>query len=47
MLRRLFVLILILITLVFVSPLYGALTGDIEGTVYDPSGAVVAGPKSR
>jgi len=42
MLRRLFVPIL---ALAFASPLYGALTGDIEGTVYDPSGAVVAGAK--
>ena len=29
----------------FVAPLYAALTGDIEGTVYDPSGAVLANAK--
>lgn len=33
------------ITFAFVLPLYAALTGDIEGTVYDPSGAVVAGAR--
>lgn len=43
MFRRLFVLTLI--TLFFVIPVYAALTGDIEGTVYDPSGAVVGGAK--
>ncbi len=43
MLRR--VLILAAVCLLIVLPLYAALTGDIEGTVYDASGAVVAGAK--
>jgi len=43
MISRLVVVVMIGITLVM--PLYAALTGDIEGTVYDPSGAVVAGAK--
>src|SRR5215472_5588232 len=36
---------LTLFAFVFALPLYAVLTGDIEGTVYDPSGAVVSGAK--
>ncbi|MBV9182298.1 MAG: TonB-dependent receptor [Acidobacteria bacterium] len=33
------------VAFVFTLPLYAVLTGDIEGTVYDPSGALVSGAK--
>lgn len=41
MFRRM--LVVLAVSLMAVLPLYAALTGDIEGTVYDPSGALVAG----
>jgi len=41
--QRIFTIFLVLICAV--SPVFGALTGDVEGTVRDQSGAVVAGAK--
>lgn len=43
MLRRAFALTVVFFAIAL--PLFAALTGDIEGTVYDPSGAVVTGAK--
>jgi carboxypeptidase family protein len=43
MLRK--ALALLIVSFMLALPLYAALTGDIEGTVFDPQGAVVPGAK--